>query len=272
LKIEWGIIKGFDRKMKTQKQGYMYIVNGEKYLEEAIISANSLRSVDPTAHITLITNKRINSEIFDNIIIKPENAKSLKEKKGFKVKYMYKDSPYEKTFFIDSDTFFCDSCRELFDILDYFDMCIAQDPNAFNEIKVGGKLLKGYLAYNSGLIVFKKNRKNEKLFHNWYKFWNDHFERYELDQPEFMMSLLTSDSKVYVLQSIYNCRTNFFTGICPKEVKLIHGRHNNFARIKSILNSKKGNRAWDPRKNRIYLFEAPIYKKIYRKIKYFMKR
>ena len=41
---------------------------------------------------------------------------------------MYKESPYRKTLFIDSDTYFYESCEGIFTLLDYFDAAMALAP------------------------------------------------------------------------------------------------------------------------------------------------
>ena len=56
--------------MSLIKEGYLYIAFGQKYINEATVSATSLRKVDKVAHITLITNEKIKNKLFDNVIIK----------------------------------------------------------------------------------------------------------------------------------------------------------------------------------------------------------
>jgi len=229
------------------KEGYLYIANGEKYLNEAIISAKSLRKLDDKAHITLITNKKIKSVIFDKIVVKPENISSWKEGLLYSVEHIYKESPYEKTFFLDSDTYFCGNSRELFNILDYYDVCISHAPNDTSEVKLTNeKFLKGYLPYNTGVILFKKNDDNKKLFSNWYSIYRNKFQEYTMDQVAFMEALLYSKSRVYVLQNIYNARTPFYISLPNLSVKIIHGRCPNYEKIQSELNSVLSNRNWDP--------------------------
>jgi hypothetical protein len=234
------------------KQGYLYIANNEHFFNEAIISAKSLRKVDEKAHITLITNKQITSNLFDNIIIKQtitstkDKLKKWQEGLLYRVKHIYEDSPYEKTFFIDCDTYFCDNSNELFDILNYYDLCIAQAPSDSTEIEINNKTLKGYLPYNCGVIVFKKNQENKKLFQSWYNIYNKKFKESFHDQSAFMEALLKVKSRVYVLQNIYNARTPFHISFINKPVKIIHGRHKNYERVKKEINKKTVNRSWRP--------------------------
>lgn len=47
-------------------KGYLYVAVGEQFLKEAIFSARSLRKVDNTAHINLVTDKKIKNAVFLN--------------------------------------------------------------------------------------------------------------------------------------------------------------------------------------------------------------
>src|SRR5687768_18322202 len=98
--------------------GYLYVVNGRRqYMAEAVQSVASLRRHDTGAHITLITNAlaaethRDMLAAFDDVLVREgPPATSLKDA------WLYKSSvigetPYDRTFFVDSDTCFLGSCR-----------------------------------------------------------------------------------------------------------------------------------------------------------------
>ncbi|MEM9982468.1 MAG: putative nucleotide-diphospho-sugar transferase, partial [Bacteroidota bacterium] len=163
----------------------------------------------------------------------------------FKVEGL-KLSPYQKTFFVDTDTFFCHDCQELFKLLDYYDLLIGHDPVDQKLIYNGDTLLEGYTPYNTGIIVFSNNTACTNLLEKWLDVYKEKFEEYPHDQAPFMEALLYSQIKIYALQSIYNFRFRFIVNALPQEVKILHGRHAPFEEIANVLNSKLKQRVWIP--------------------------
>ncbi len=235
----------------------MYIAKGKDYCSEAEESAKRLRKVDGKAHITLVTDEKgnVTSGVFDNVVIRPSDTRGWYAGLFYKARYMYECSPYKKTFFIDTDTYFCDSCRELFEILNFYDLCISHAPRDTEEVTLpGNRTLGGYYPYNSGVVLFRKSGENEKLFRNWHAIYKKKSGEYEKDQIALMEALLHSGSRVYVLQNIYNARTPFQISFVKKPVKIIHGKHGEFSgfeKICSIINASSCNRSWNPDKKKI---------------------
>lgn len=242
--------------------GYLYVATGEKHLKECAISVNSLRKHDAKAHITLITDKECSiGSLFDNIIIKTESVEQP---------YMYKikgiiATPYPFTLFVDTDTYFCDSCRELFDLLSYYDCCIAPCPNDNSDVfDEKGRLIKGYYPYNTGVIAYQNNRKMNILLTKWAEAYARHFNQYIHDQPPFMEALLSCDVKLYVMSTIYNARTPYPSMFIGKPVKIIHGRHKNYERIERILNKQHPySRVWFPRFHILLYFRRTLLFRLY---------
>lgn len=234
-------------------QGYLYVAIGEKFLKEAIISANSLRKIDNNAHITLVTDNKIDATVFNNIIVKPTTINNFREGLLYKVEHIYNSSPYDKTLFLDTDTYICESCLDLFKLLDFFDLAIAQDPTDVNRAKIPESLeqLKASDLYNTGVILFIKNQRNEALFTNWLNIYkskiNQKTVNKENDQTSFIESWLQSESKIYVLSHAWNARTPFFFTL-NQSVKIIHGRHKNYQKIQKKLNQPNysRHRCWLP--------------------------
>jgi lipopolysaccharide biosynthesis glycosyltransferase len=211
--------------MKHPREGYLYIVCGEKgnYLKEAAISAISLKKVDSRAHITLIVDRHVTEPVFDQIIVKEIDKADLnwyKKRLRFKAQNIY-NSPYERTIFLDTDTYFCDKCSELFGILDYYDICIAEEIWAIVPLNNHNRMIEGCYAYNSGVLVFKKNEVNKELFSSYASIYEKEFMNPDMpgDQDAFSKALLTSKARVCVLPNIYNARTNYIIGLPPLKAK-----------------------------------------------------
>jgi hypothetical protein len=245
-----------------KRKGYLYVATGDKYLKEAYISVQSLLKVDPAADITLVTDaSQQETDAFKNVVYLNEDQDKP---------YLYKIraiglSPYEQTIYLDSDTYFCDKCTELFELLDHFDWLIGQcNSDYFSVFDQSGREIKGLYAYNTGVIVFKKNDKTTQLLNEWYQAYSRHFDKYIHDQAPFMEALLTVNLKTYIFQTIYNARTPYPFHIIAKPVKIIHGRHNDFAAIAKKLNrNTKHTRIWFPRGKLVLSYGRTIFFKWY---------
>lgn len=222
--------------------GYLYIVTGRRYIDEAILSAQSLRRTFPEADITLVADQEVNDSVFDEVKVRPYSAKNRREGFQYKALHMYSSSPYKKTFFVDSDTFFVEACQELFDLLEYFDICVALDINDNYRIEVDGNMLEGYFPYNTGVIIFRRSAANEKFFQMWRKQYDTDLH----DQPLFMRALLQAEVKIYSMHTIYNARIPGMVSFLPEKVKLIHGRHEDYPAVARKLNWNILNRVWIP--------------------------
>ncbi|MBN1689048.1 MAG: hypothetical protein JW893_08115 [Candidatus Omnitrophica bacterium] len=248
------------------QEGYLYIATDDRYLGEAVRSARSLRRYDEFADITLIASKEIKDPLFNRVIIRPvQNARNWFRGLGYRAEHMYQDSPYEKTFYVDTDTCFFDSCYHLFRILDHFDICAAAAPVDHYEINVDGEPLQGYYPYNLGVLLFRKNQENESLFRKWHEIYVTKIlggtrRRGESDQTAFMEALLTSKARVYALSPIYNARADFFLDL-KQEVKIIHGRFPSYENMKRKINVTYKQRLWDPAKRKCLFRKKKILPK-----------
>jgi hypothetical protein len=259
-----------DKFMKKLECGYLYIASGERYVKEAIISAESLRRVDKQAHITLVTNETVKNKIFNNILVHPSDVKSYGEAIRYRVRHIYETSPYKKTLFLDSDTYFYDNCRELFDLLNYYDICMTLAPCDSTQPRVNGRKLVGYTPYNCGMILFKKNLTNNFLFQNWKKRCEQKaFE--SNDQLALMESLLESKTRVYVLQNIWNTRIPYYLTL-NGFVKIVHGRCKNYEKLRRKINIINFHRCWDPVRQKCLYQKRPIIKRFYRKATRLLKK
>ncbi|MDV3347123.1 hypothetical protein SPB21_11570 [Leptothoe sp. ISB3NOV94-8A] len=234
-------------------KGYLYVAAGERFVREAIGSARSLRHVDENAQIALVTDQPIESDAFDQVIVRPTTTETYNHGLLYKVQHLYHSSPYTETLFIDSDTYICENISHIFDLLDFFDVAIAQDPTDVNRAKSPQSLqrLKASDLYNTGVILYTKNERNDHLFDHWLKTYQTKLKQSTLgkenDQTSFMEAWLKSTSKIYVLSHAWNARTPFFFTL-NQSVKIIHGRHPNYEAIKVKLNKPhpSRHRCWLP--------------------------
>lgn len=146
------------------------------------------------------------------------------------------ESPFEKTIFLDTDTFVCAPLDDIFLLLDRFDFLAAhapmrvtwpqQDiPDVFPEV-------------NSGVMAWRKSARTDSLFSAWKRLYCEHVRATGQtdDQPALRRALYESDLRIGILPPEYNFRTVLPAFAGRAKVKIIHGRHADMADVERRLN------------------------------------
>lgn len=257
-------------------EGFLYIATGETYIKEALQSLRTLKQYHPTAHSTLITDQAVELTDFNQIkIIDFPKAEQSDWKKGILYKIIgLQHSPYQKTVFLDTDTFVLGDCSTLFNLANYHELMVCYDAAYNPPVTVDGSALENYDAYNTGVIVFQKTESVNQLFNKWLSTYKQKYKAYPHDQPPFMEALLYTKVKLYVLPNIYNFRNGFYTTL-RGAVKILHARDTDYQKIAKRVNEKIGARIWLPKEqnlynnrlNKLYRGSPTIVKNFYRNFK-----
>lgn len=237
--------------------GYVYIATGEKYIQEAEVSAKSLKGISPSSHVTLITDQEHSSLNFDNIeFLALAEGNGLSWKQGLISKIVgCAESPYLKTIFVDTDTYFTHDVSALFGILDYYDVLVGHDYYDKSEITVDSRMLNGYFPYNTGVIAFRKSEEVNNFLNDWKRVYLENFKEFWSDQPAFMRALINNKVRVYAFDATYNFRFLNNVGFPDGEkVKVIHGRcsEKEFREIEKIVNKDCSQRVWVANRKKCY--------------------
>lgn len=220
---------------KPQKSvGVLYIAMGKKYIEEAQISAASLKAKMPNLPVTILAHEEVKTPEFDEAVAVEKSYYSFEDK----VVYMY-DSPYDRTLFLDTDTYICEDFSELFGILDNFDIAAVHAPTKIPGTVNG--VPECYQQMNTGMILFKKSPEVKKFCEYWIKI----FKSGDPDQPSFREALFKSNLRIATLTAEYNCRFPFPIFVCGT-VKILHGRHEDLPWVAKKINAEKGARVYRP--------------------------
>ncbi len=115
----------------SESRGVVYVATGEKFVTEALISVRSVKKQMPGLPIALFT------DLQDLVGHPPEGVDAvfhLTQVTNSCLDKMYPlvDSPYDRTLFLDTDTYLCDRVDELFDVLDHYDIAAAHPPIGYN--------------------------------------------------------------------------------------------------------------------------------------------
>jgi len=230
--------------------GVLYVVSGDKYVEEATASAKSVKRNVDNVGITIATDHTsVDRSIFDQKIDLP----NVYPHTGIST-ITPELIPYERTLFLDSDTYVTDDLHDLFKVLDNHDMAFTLSPG---RSQVSG-LPDPCVEFNTGVIAYKKSSSTRKLLEKWKQI---HEEMLEGDgkgrnQPSFTKAIYSSDIDYMILPREYNCRVPRY-GYLVHDVKILHGRTNeSLKKTSEYLNSTVERRVQYTKLN--YRFEKQI--------------
>ena len=219
------------------EKGIVYIATGRKYVDEAVVSARSAKDNMPDIRITLFsdfTGDQVDfGGLFDGVVKIIDADGSCRDK----IRPLL-ESPYEKTLFLDTDTYICEPVYDLFEMLDRFDIALAHAPDRYQYDLP--ELPDCFTELNSGVIAFRNNEQVKELLKQWettfYEMLDKDVDSHR-DQHSLRDALYRSDARLLILPPEYNFRT-----LCPTfagkhcKVKILHGRHADPRRVASKLN------------------------------------
>jgi len=224
--------------MTTASRGIVYVATGRKFVDEALLSVRSAKKYMPDIPVCLFTDVEDVAAAsppagVDRVCLLQEVTQSCRDK----IKPLA-DSPYEKTLFLDTDTYLCQAVYDLFVLLDRFDMALAQAPDRC-QYRLP-HLPDCFSELNSGVIAFRKNDRTQTVLARWeetfLRMLADDLGSYR-DQHSLRDTLFRSDVHLFILPPEYNFRTigPNFAGRHSK-VKILHGRHADLERVAARLN------------------------------------
>lgn len=225
-------------KNKAEK-GCIYVATGSRCLKEAIISASSFKELMPEIPIWLWSDSDPQrGDLFDHVIAIEKPARSFEDK----IRPLI-DSPFEKTIFLDSDTYVCTPLHDVYEILDRFDFAAAHPllrvtmqqglPDAFPEV-------------NSGVIAFRAGERFTNMVSRWLELYGQHVgDTGRLDdQPPLRVALYESDLRIAILPPEYNVRLIYPGSIGRGKAKILHGRQKNLQHVARLLNGSASPRVF----------------------------
>lgn len=222
----------------------IYIATGNEYINDAINSAENLRKNGWDGEISIHSDTKVESDIFDRnkIISDPNYSVSDKPK-------AMKKAEGENILYLDVDTYVTrrSTIEELFNLLSRFDIAGTVDTgrNTFSNLEIEDPLLDvppSFPWINTGVLVFKSNPSVNNLLINWHRIQKKANEKYGNinDQAAFCKALWGSDVKHTVLPPEYNFRLPYPQSIA-EEVKIIHGYSNNYSKLEKKVNRRPTN-------------------------------
>ncbi|MCM8775507.1 MAG: putative nucleotide-diphospho-sugar transferase [Candidatus Omnitrophica bacterium] len=191
-------------------RGVIYTAVGQKWIEQAILSAKSLKKHSPGIDIAVFTDAphQIPREYFNRVIPhgrveRPEHWKTYDKLLTFT------KTPYDHTLGLDADTYVLNDISEIFDILKHFDMafCHAHKRKKMHAMdrekkKTSPDIPYAFASLQSGLLLYRKSDEVIQFFEDWIRTYTK-FDLYR-DQASLREVLWRTDLKFYVLPPEYN--------------------------------------------------------------------
>lgn len=215
--------------------GVLYIALGEKYAAEAARSAATVKAHTPDLSTTIFTDRAVSDPVFDNIVRVPSRAFHMRDKPDYMAR-----TPYERTLFLDTDTFVCDDIGPLFRLLERFDFAAAHGwqrldrSDAQHLPNVVAETPMPFAQFNSGVILYKESVEMVRVLGECVQLLDRNLEMGN-DQTALRQAVYASSLRVATLTPEYNCRAGY-AGFVSGEVKILHGRRFDAPRVAALLN------------------------------------
>lgn len=182
----------------TGTTGVIFATTGKDYTELAARAAQSVRDKCPGLEIDLFTDQTTNIPVFDRI----HHLDDPWHRSKMDAMIL---SRFDKTLYLDADLFVVADIRDVFEVLDRFDMAMAQDSsrNGDHAQTMWRKPLpNAFPQFNGGVIAYKATPEVISLLQNWSATVRDN--GFESDQPVFRELLWYSDLRLATLPREYN--------------------------------------------------------------------
>jgi hypothetical protein len=214
--------------------GILYITTGPSFVDEAKIAARSAKRAMPDVPITLFTDQPVSGAPFDDV--RPIRA-TTGALDFFRLRTeILCDSPYERTLHLDTDTFVVRDVRELFTLLDHFDIAIAHDTH--RVVVPLEDVPDSFPEFNAGVIAYRGDALRQ-LGPRWLELYDAHAAGVSYDQPWLRQALYESDLRIATLPPEFNFRVHL-AGLYNLPVAILHSHaseseHERVARVASDL-------------------------------------
>jgi hypothetical protein len=211
--------------------GIVYSAFGERYIAEAVRAARSSLAHNDVPHVIFAAGEvadpppGVRIERFEQTSTAPFLDRIANMRR----------SPFERTIYLDTDTFVAGEIVHLLDVLDNYDLAVAQAP-AYRGLD-DPEVPAAFPEFNCGVVAWRASERVAEFLRSWeetYREWlekdvltgrhgGDHPSRTVIgDQPAFRRCAWQHEMRVATLPPEYNLRIGVpATVIGP--VRVLHG-------------------------------------------------
>src|SRR5579863_9013179 len=205
--------------------GALYIITQDpRYVGLVLTSAASLRKAMPDLPITVFSQFPVESGLFERVIRVEASQDGFYDKSK-----LIQNSPYDRTLFIDADTFVLDPLPELFTLLDHFDCAATHEEyldTDWHKRYTRPDIPPSFPEFNTGILMLKRSDRVLRLLEEWgalyLKYLDEKPGQPINDQPFFRAAAYFGDVRIATLTREYNCKFRG-QGYLNGRVKILHG-------------------------------------------------
>jgi hypothetical protein len=226
--------------------GFVYIATGERYRREAATAVAQLRRTNPGARVCLVADEPGADKFWDDFVPLPDPSFSFRDKLALRL------CPYARFVYLDTDTHPVSDLSEIFALLEHFDFAghqlfeghdspIAGVPDAFPE-------------FQGGVLAFRRSPALEAFFARWLALYDgfrapgqpdrDAYANVT-DQKSLRLALYESALRLAVLGPEFDFTPAHVNFACAN-VRILHGRGDDFDVFARRINAQLGNRVYHP--------------------------
>ncbi len=177
--------------------GALYIITQDpRYVGLLLSSAASLKKAMPELPISVCSQFPVESELFETVIRVDPTRDGFYDKAK-----LIQNSPYERTLFIDADTYVLEPVPELFSLLNHFD-CAATHEEYLNtdwhRQYLRADIPSSYPEFNTGILMLKRCDRVNRMLEQWGNLYRQYLEEKPdqriNDQPFFRVAAYQGES------------------------------------------------------------------------------
>jgi len=192
--------------VKTQSEtGVLYVATGPDYIEEANWASRSAKQHGLQTAL-FCDDAEAAASHFDYVFPLDDPKQELVDK----IEPLLA-SPFERTLFLDTDTFILNDLGDLFSILDAFDIAYAHAPIREHVDASLDGIPKSFVQPNTGVILYRNEEKMESMVRDWLRIYRRQLQEQSSppnDQPAFKKAVYESNLRPYILPPALNVRVD----------------------------------------------------------------
>lgn len=228
----------------------MFSCTGESYIAEALTSARSSLRHNRLPHL-LFTSADAESEPGLSIARFEPSENPYADKIA-----NMRRSPFERTIYLDSDTFVVEEIAHLLRLLDRYDIAVAYAP-AYRGLQ-DPEVPTAFYEFNTGVVAWRASERMAAFLRSWHETYlrwlsEEGEEPFpgarkasrggRADQPAFRRCAWEHDLRLFVLAPEYNFRIDYPATVVER-VRVIHGRHEDYEALAAAINYRDSLRMW----------------------------
>jgi hypothetical protein len=203
---------------KDLSRGIVFVAIDRHIFKLAEQCAQRIGEIMPDVPVEIFTDQQESSSAFSRI----ERVRSTGSPLRDKIVTMIK-SPFQRTIYLDADTWVCERLDDVFDLLDRFDVAAAHESELVVLDDTG--IPASFPEFNAGVVAFRKSTKVAAFLEQWLSAFDEEFRRNKRtgDQGALRSVVYSNDDiRFTVLPSRYNCRFVYGCGAYSEKVKILH--------------------------------------------------